>query len=96
MRLGIRPQSLLEALAAIEWQASPWARDRVGSGVSLEVILDDAAGDREVDDAVRSFDPVSRSYGSRRTRHHYVEVSNPQNPAMTADLDHDPISLLEG
>jgi CRISPR system Cascade subunit CasD len=94
--LGVRPGSLLEVLGSIEWLASPWARRDAEQRVSLEVIIDDAAGDREADDAVQSFDPIWRSYSSRRTSHHFVEVPNPDTLSVTNGLDHDPMGLLEG
>jgi CRISPR system Cascade subunit CasD len=95
VNLGISPGSLLEVLGSIEWQASPRRRRAEGSSVTLEVIVDDATGDREAYDAARSFDPISRSYTSRQIRHHFVEVSNPDAAAVRVGPEHDPMGLLE-
>jgi CRISPR system Cascade subunit CasD len=94
VKLGIRPGSLLEVLRSIPWQAGVRKRRSSGSSVTLELIVDDAEGDREVHDAVDSFDSVWRSYSSRRTRHHFVELSNPDAAVMT--VEHDPMGLLGG
>jgi hypothetical protein len=64
--------------------------------VTLEVIVDDATGDREAYDAAHSFDPIWRSYSSRRIRHHFVEVTNPDAAAVRVGPEHDPMDLLEG
>jgi CRISPR system Cascade subunit CasD len=96
VNLGIRPGSLLDVLGAIPWQAGRRRRRSSGPSVTLELIVDDAEGDRVAHDAVDSFDSVWRSYSSRRTRHHFLEVSNPDAAAVTVGAEHDPMGLLGG
>jgi CRISPR system Cascade subunit CasD len=96
VNLGISPGSLLEVLGSVEWQASPRRRRSSGSSVTLEVIVDDATGDREAYDVARSFDPIWRTYSSRRTRYHFVELPNPDAAVVRVGPEHDPLGLLEG
>ena len=90
VRLGRHEGRLAEVLAALPWQGGPGS-ERSGPQIRCELILEDPGGDREVVDQVRSFDPVLRSYGRRRVRHSYVNISNPKH----VEHDHDPMALLD-
>jgi hypothetical protein len=66
-----------------------------GPSVRCEAVVEDAGGDRELVDQVRTFDSIARSYGRRRVRHHYLVVPNPTQAAGTGASEHDPMTLLE-
>jgi hypothetical protein len=42
----------------------------------------------------RSFDPIWRTYSSRRTRYHSAELPNPDAAAVRVGSEHDPMDLL--
>ena len=92
LRLGIHAGTLLEVLGSLAWQGGVSA-ERESATVRCEVVVEDVGGDREVVDEVRSFDPVRRSYGRRRVRHHYLDVANVASRARPAG--HDPMALVE-
>jgi len=92
LRLGVLPGTLLEVLGSIPWQGGVQAKWTADS-VRCETVVEDEDGDRELVDEVRSFDPVSRSYGRRRVRHHYLDVVNPESEQRRLD-NHDPMALL--
>ncbi|MFA3842151.1 hypothetical protein [Streptomyces aureus] len=85
------------------WQATPATRKRWGrqngdaAHIDLPATLDDPAGDEVRDDVPLSFDPTSRTFTTRRTRHTYLEAltgltpdpARPRNPG-----GHDPFALL--
>jgi hypothetical protein len=83
---------LVEVLGSIPWQGGVRAK-RAADSVRCEAVIEDEDGDRELVDEVRSFDPVNRSYGRRRVRHHYLDVVNPASGQRSLD-DHDPMALL--
>lgn len=95
LRLGLHKGSLLEVLTILPWEGGTSAQ-RDGPVVLCEVVLDDPEGTREQVDEVRCFDPVYRSYGRRRVRHTYVEVTNPRSESPAASAPHDPMALLRG
>lgn len=92
LRLGVHPGTLVEVLRSIPWQGgvrAKWAAD----SVRCEAVIEAEDGDRELVDEVRSFDPVNRSYGRRRVRHHYLDVMNTASELRSLD-GHDPMALL--
>lgn len=91
--LGVHDGGLLEVLGSIPWQGGVGA-ERAGALIHCEAVVDDAEGDRELVDEVRSFHPVYRSYARRRVRHHYLEVANPAWIATAEAAGHDPLALL--
>lgn len=93
VRLGVHAGGLLEVLSALPWQ-SGGGRMRSAPSVRCELVAEDLAGDRELIDEVRSFDPVRRAYARRRVRYQDVDVPNPEGTAK-AGSDHDPMKLLE-
>ncbi|MGC8511400.1 MAG: type I-E CRISPR-associated protein Cas5/CasD, partial [Acidimicrobiales bacterium] len=92
LRLGIHRGTLLEVLGSLAWQGGGRV-EREPSTVRCEVVVEDIDGDRELVDEVRSFDPVRRSYGRRRVRHHYLDVVNVASGSRAAG--HDPMALVE-
>lgn len=94
LRFGVYPGTLLEVLGSIPWQGGVRAAQAADS-VRCEAIVDDKDGDRELVDEVRTFDPINRSYGRRRVRHHYFDLVNPGSERPGLD-DHDPMALLGG
>ncbi len=94
VRLGVHKGDLLQVLGSIPWQGGASA-SRAAALVQCEAVLEDPEGDREFVDEVRSFDPILRSYGRRRVRHHYLEVPNPAATATGDTTMHDPMELLE-
>ncbi len=92
LRLGVHPGSLVEVLRSIPWQGGVGAK-RIPRSVRCEAIIEQEEGDRELVDEVRSFDPVKRSYGRRRVRHHYLDVVNSVSELPRLD-DDGPMALL--
>ena len=92
LRLGLHDGSLEDVLRALPLQVGPESPDEQPL-IRCELVLEDPAGDREVVDQVRTFDPVLRSYGRRRVRHVDIEVPNPRYAA--GSRSHDPMALLE-
>jgi CRISPR system Cascade subunit CasD len=74
----------LRVLGQVTWQAGPAEKS-----VSLPVTVDDLDGDDAVTDLPGSFDPLDRTFGTRRVRHTWVRLGSPE----TVD-DHDPFALL--
>lgn len=88
-----------EVLRRVAWQGSaPHARSLGRRGappahVDLPVTIDDTHGDDIRTDLPRSFDPLTRAFGSRRVQHLWVRI--PTGYEDTADADtHDPFALL--
>lgn len=93
LRLGVYDGGLLDVLASIPLQA-PRGSAKYASPILCELVVENPAGDVELVDQPRSFDPLTRSYTRRRLSHHYVEVpiDYSHEPARTT---HDPMALLK-
>lgn len=91
------PGDPLAVLRQVPWQA-PEERLRRGKApvaADLTVTVDDPGGDDVRTDVPSSFDPASRSFGTRRVRHDWVTVGNPHaKPGTSSAPDHDPFALL--
>lgn len=79
-------------LASIPWQANDPAQS--ATSIRCELVVENPAGDVELADQARSFDPLTRSYTRRRVSHHYVEVTIGHGHE-SARSTHDPMALLE-
>ena len=95
--LGLREATLLDALRAEPWLASPWFRKQQHSHVfDAELLLDQEVVPAEERGAARgsrdapvSFDPRRRDYGFRQVERLMVQVGVPKADA------HDPMLALE-
>lgn len=90
------PGDPLAVLQAVPWQAP---RDP-GRTADLPVSIDDPSGDDLLDDLPSTFDPLTRSFTTRRVSHAWVRPpapaapDSPDHPSDTAGDDHDPFALL--
>ena len=95
--LGLREATLLDALRAEPWLASPWFRKRHrGHVFDAELLLDQDAVPAEERGAARgsrdvpvSFDPRRRDYGFRQVERLMTQVGTPKPDV------HDPMLALE-
>lgn len=76
----------LAVLKEVGWQAG--SADRA---VGLPVTVDDLDGDDVATDLPGSFDPLNRSFGTRRVRHTWVRLGS----AEGSTDEHDPFALLD-
>ena len=81
LALGVRSESLLEALRDAEWEASGWYRRQMARDVSLQIYVDadcfPATSTTLIRDDPRSFDPRRRDHGWRLVASTIVNKENP-------------------
>lgn len=105
--IGIDPdRALLDALAAVPWQATDWWRRRTRSETVLLEVTSDTTEAREaeaelVQDVPLSFDPERRDYAWRSVTRGHVEVTNDLattgvTPRRRTYMAHDPFAALGG
>lgn len=88
--LGIRPESLEDALRAEPWLQPGWRQDNAER--NLRLILDsDAPGAAVQRDLPLSYNPQLRSYGFRGVRESVI----PMKPRPKYGVAHDPMAELE-
>jgi CRISPR system Cascade subunit CasD len=80
----------LAVLRAVPWQARPVPG--TGGPVHLPVTVDDPDGDDVLTDVTRSFDPLARTFTTRRVSHAWVRP--PSDTDESAGDEHDPFALL--
>jgi CRISPR system Cascade subunit CasD len=79
------PGTPLAVLGQVAWQAGSSQE-----AVALPVTVDDLDGDDVATDLPESFDPLNRTFGTRKVRHTWVRLG-----AQDATVDdHDPFALL--
>ncbi|OHV33120.1 type I-E CRISPR-associated protein Cas5/CasD [Pseudofrankia sp. EUN1h] len=98
------PGAVDEVLREVPWQATPSHKEKSDrrparpNGIALPVTLDDPRGDDVRMDLPSTFDPLSRSFTSRRVRQDWVHLSSspPYGPAGDGGGagSHDPFALL--
>lgn len=94
------PGNAGQVVLEVPWQASDAVRRRLGGRALLEATVDEIAGvplgehDRQdvIGDVPARFVLGEHAMSSRRVRHTWVEVRDPQ--PVAADGDHDPFALL--
>ncbi|MGC0421134.1 type I-E CRISPR-associated protein Cas5/CasD [Embleya sp. AB8] len=101
--LGLRAAGLEEALHSEPWQVSGSVltaygkrRDRM-EYISLAVTVDDVAGDDVLHDVPVSFDPLRRTFRTRRVRHGWISVPTgfyEPDDRPSGLHTHDPFALL--
>lgn len=96
---GLWPGDCASVLARVPWQLGAGRRRQLrrqgtsATHIDLPFTVDDPNGDDTRLDLPSSFDPLHRSFSSRRVRHGWVRLPTGIEGAVSSDV-HDPFSLL--
>jgi len=96
------PGTVDDVLRTVPWQATTSHKEKSGrrperpNSIDLPVTLDDPNGNDIRQDLPSTFDPLHRSFTSRRVRQDWVHLSSspPYGPVDGGPSSHDPFALL--
>lgn len=96
--IGVRDGDVTGALESLPWQVSEHMRSRaarrVGATIDLPITVDDPKGDDVVQDVPTTFDPLTKTFTTRRVRHGWVSVPTGLPASDDTRDSHDPFALL--